>query len=289
MTTHANTNEAESLVWKKLNEKIEMDPDFSKELQSLQYFYERKLLNLANQEKQQKHIMNGFEDAFLSQYFQGYFVMYTILNDDDTTLDDDTWSIEIGRARNEIPKFLERTFLEEKFDWSFTDISHNFGIELLNQTPAAYDIFKKIRNEVSTYGAYKAFIEDERYKPFSVEEELVLTHLGNPFDLEFLSPQIFMQATYSTSTHEVWDLFNWSAVSENSWMGSLHLSTMIIEDATQYLLEIKLMNTIAEFEKVELISSILVRLPDSIQSALQTRVFHIEDIEVLQYSPENSN
>ena len=276
-------------LWKTLKDKIENDSDFNLELQSLLYFYERKLLGLATTEAQRQHIMDNFEEVLFSQYFQGYHVMSNILSDKETDIGENTWTFEAGIARNEIPKFLKNLFEEVKFDWSHTEISHKFGMELLDMTASAYDIFKQIRIEIAAYAAYKAFIEDERYKGNTISAATnaeLQTILGNPFNLEFLSPQVYMQATFASGTHEVWDLFNWSAISEDSWVGSIHLTEMVIDELSTYLLEIKMSNVIAHFEKTDLIHAILIKLPEEIQVNVQTRVYHVEDIEIMQYTPD---
>jgi len=273
-------------VWNKLKKQLESDDNFKMEMQRLYFFYERKLLGFVKTEIQNSFIVENFEEVVFSQYFQGYYSMKSILADDETVLNDSVWTMGLGFAKNDIPKFMEKTFLEESIDWTQTAVGHKFGIELLQCIEPAYDIYKQIRVDIANFGAYNAFIDDERY--IGVQQDAVSdTLLGTPFDLDFLSPQVYMQAQYFTAQHELWDLFMWSSVRDDAWVGSVHLSTMPIAEELIYLLEIKLSNIITIEEKMDISTQVIGKLSEEIRGVLQTRLYHVENFDVLVSSTNN--
>lgn len=40
-------------------------------------------------------------------------------------------------------------------------------------------------------------------------------HFGNPIDLQFMNPQVFLQAQYYSTQHEFWDVFKKQMVKVN--------------------------------------------------------------------------
>ena len=270
-------------VQNKLKKQLKSDPTFKDELQSLYFFYERKLLTIANRESIKEFIIDKFEDVIYSQYFQGYYIMKEILNDEETEMDESAWTLREGYVRNIIPGFLKTTFIDQNIDWTYTDVSHKFGIDLLELQEEAYELFKQIRLDIVCYGAYKSFIEDERYKG-NEQPEPVDLRFGNPLNLVFLNPQIYMQAQFSTSEHEVWDIFTWSSFRNEMLVGSIHFSTLPMDaDSEQpiYLLEVKLANTISQDEKLDIVNFVITKLPIEVQNVLQTRLYYVEDFDVI--------
>ncbi|MEK5071656.1 hypothetical protein [Sporosarcina sp. FSL K6-1508] len=274
-------------VWQKLKKQIKTDEKFKSELQYLYFYYERKLMGFAKTESALLLIREGLEDVVFSQYFQGHYVMKNLLVDKETILEEKVWKMGSGFARNEVPKFIKAAFSNEEFDWTYTEVGHHFGIDLLQIMDPAFDLFRQIRIDIANYGAYKAFVEDERYIG-DVQEEPTEALLGNIFDLDFLSPQVYMQAQFITEQHELRDLFMWSAIQNDLMVGSVHLSIMPIEDQTLYVLEIQLANVITNDEKLEIANQLIMKLPKEIQGVLQTRLYHVENIEALVQS-ENAS
>lgn len=259
---------------------MEFDESFKKEMQQLYFFYERKLLGFAKTDMQKHFIAEAFEEVVFSQYFQGYYAMKSILTDEETKLNESVWSMGLGFAKNEVPKFMKEAFEKENIDWTQTEIGHKFGIELLQHIELAYDINKQIRTDIANLGAYNAFIDDERYIGIN-QGNPSDTLLGNPFDLEFISPQVYMQSQFFTAQHEIWDLFTWSSFRDDAWVGSVHLSTMPIAEELIYLLEIKLSDIITMEEKMDISNKVIGELPEDIRGLLQTRLYHVEDFDVL--------
>lgn len=275
-------------VWKKLKEQIESDDEFKLKMEYLYFFYERKLMSFAKTEDALLLIRESLEDVVFAQYFQGYYIMRNLLVDKETSLEETVWSMGEGHARNEVPKFIKEVFSKEEFDWTLTELGHRFGMEILQIMDPAFDLFKQIRIELANYGAYKAFVDDERYKGAGdVQENPPDIMLGNIFDLDFLTPQVYMQAQFITEQHEIRDLFMWSAVQSDLMVGTVHLSIMPLENKKLYLLEIQLTNVITNEEKMDIANQILKKIPKEIQEILQTRLSHVENIEALVHPEAN--
>lgn len=262
-----------------LKEKLESSQSFREELEQLYFYYERKLLQKSKTEEQRMYIVEHFEEFIMGQYFQGYYVMTEILLDKDFKYEENIWEAPIGIARNEIPIFLEQMFKEENIDWTRTELGHSFIMHILENNHHAYDLAVQIKKDIANYGAYKAFIEDERYKGENTTPNNHML-LGNAFDLEFISPQVYMQAQFNASQHEVWDLFTWSSLN-NTWVGTVHYSRIPTKETEYALLEISLSNTIIDEEKMEIASVIVSKLPEENRELLQTRLYHVENFDAL--------
>ena len=273
-------------VWNHLKNNFETNKLLRKELDDLLHFYGKKLLNFAKQPKQRDFIENKLEDVVRSQYFQGYYIMRSLLKDEETALASQTWNLAKGIVRNEIPVFINNIFKDSEMDWSRTEIGHEFGIKLVQEIDGVFDIIRQMRRDIAYYGAYKAFIEDNRYKG-NKEEDHSSMLLGNPFDLHFVSPQVFMQAQFFSNEHEVWDLYMWSSVQENAWVGSLHFSAIPQNNNSVYILELSISETIMENEKYEILEKCVQQIPESIRSMLQIRIYHVRELEVVV--PVNTN
>jgi len=267
-------------VYSMLKGQIETDVEFKKEIQKLYYFYERKLMFHAKSEEAVILIREKLEDVVFSQYFQGYYIMSLILSDEETVLEDSVWSLERGVTRNEIPKFVVEVFSQEVVDWTTTELGHNFGMDVLQLIEPAFDIVKQLRIDLANYGAFKAFVADERYIG-APNDDPSNSLLGSVDDFEFLTPQVYMKAQFVTSTQEILDLYNWSSVNDNMWVGAATLSIINVEEHSIYFLEIKLANSISNDEKMDITNEIIGKLPVDIRELVQVRLYHIEDIEIL--------
>ena len=267
-------------VYNYFQEQFKNNLEFREEINELYLFYRRKLLLHAKQNHQQDLIEYDFEEVVKSTIFNGYYIMKLILSDKDTVLSDDDWMLNPGTARNEIPKFLKSINNDNALDWK-TEINHRFSMEVLNSIESAYDLTKSLIREIAEYGAFKAFIEDTRYKGSINSEESSLL-LGNSNDLYFLSPQVYTVPSFVTLQHEIWDLFFWSSLNKEDWVGTVHLSKLPTdEDKLIYLIEFNISDLIMEAEKMEIIEKMVSNLPLEIRSALQIRLYNVSQLDLV--------
>lgn len=267
-------------VWKTLKDKFSKDESFKDEMEKLLHFYGRKLINKAKTDEQKLFIEEQLEDVVNSQFFQGYYTMANILSDKETNIPNDVWTLPKGIVRNEIPILFNNIFSESD-DWLRTDITNKFSSKLIQLMDDVYDVLKIIRKDCTYYGAYKSFVEDSRYQGKAAEPKEKLMLLGNPFDLEFLNPQVYMQAQMYSSEHEIWDLYYWSSITEEQWIGSIHLSKIPTENSDLYILECTLSEVISEEERYDIIHKVLHSLPEDIRLSIQTRYYLTRELNVL--------
>lgn len=274
----------QSEVYNHLKAEYENNEAFRKELDDLYMFYGRKLIQFVKKQEQQEHIENKLGEVVNSLFFQGYYTMKVVLNDEETIISPESWELPAGVIKNEIPMLLKELLQEEKFDWK-TEVSHEFSMDILTYIEAGYETTQKLTKEISEYGAYKAFIEDERYVGDDLAEQSDML-LGSPYDLNFLSPQVYSKAQFYTDQHEIWDLFYWSSVQEDSWVGTIHLSSIPLAENTLYLIEFSLSNLLIEPEKLEIVDKVTKSIPSEIRSNLQIRLYTVNELDILTASAE---
>lgn len=271
-------------VLSKFRYKYENDLDFNNELDDLIIFYGRKLLSLTNVSTTREMIESSIENVIKNQYFHGCYTMTKILADNEIEFDDKTWSLPKGILQNEVRVFINKLFIDIdiEFDWADNNVINQFGLQMLKELEFGFDVVEVIKYEVAAFGAYKALLEDPRYKgPQNKATEDML--LGNPFDVEFINFQVFMQAQFYSSEHELWDLFEvGKGIQDNVWCGTAHLSSIPQNnDEKSYILSINLLNTIRPEERMLISESIAKRLPDYITDSLQIRLYHTTEMEFL--------
>ncbi len=268
-----------------LRKQYQTNKHFRDELDNLSLFYGRKFINKTKDEEERLSIIKQMDDMVKSQFFQGYYIMKSILLDKETSLPQDVWSLNPGLVRNEVPLLFANIFKDSPDNWHLTDVSQKIGLDLVQRFNNVYDLVKQTRKDLALYGAYKAFIEDDRYQNQTDNNQSSMI-LGNPFDLTFLSPQVYMQAQFFTSEQEIWDLNLWSSLG-TKWVGSIHFSCLPDEQLTLYLLQFTVSETIQEMERYEILEKVLDNIPNEIKSLMQIRIHHVRELEVV--IPQNKN
>lgn len=270
-------------VTEKLRLKFEKDSYFNKELDNLTVFYGRKLMALTNKESVHEIIENSINNVIRSQVFEGYYVMTTLLNDKEVEFSDKIWELPKGILRNQVRLMLDKMFEDTDYNWTDNEVSNSFALVMLNEVENGFDIAEIITYEVAVFGAYKAIIDDSRYKGPAKDEKVIEMKLGNPFDLEFINEQVYMEAKHYSDQHEIWDLFILGKPNkENSWCGTAHLSTIPLEkDKEIYILSLNLSNVIRDEEKMQIAEIIAKRLPPEITKELQLRLYHTTELQFL--------
>lgn len=274
-------------VWAYLKTQINENEEFRNLLRGLLHFYGRKLMNYAKKEEHELLIEKELETIMHAQFFQGYYVMKEILADTAIELEESSWKQPKGLLRNELPAFIDATFSQQQLDWTRTEEGHMFGMKVLREFEGAYETVKQFRRELANFGAFQAFIEDERYQE-PIEEKDPM-YLGNPIDLNFISPQVYLQALTGSTEHELWDLFFWSAHYNNTWVGSIHYSHIPLEPLPFALLEIKLSQLITFDEQTDIINTLVGKFPSDIRETLQIRFYKVEDMDILRYEEQPVN
>lgn len=67
-----------------------------------------------------------------------------------------------------------------------------------------------------------------------------------------------------------------------SWIGTIQLSEIPDTQGQKFfLLQLTISETVLRDEKYEILNNLLSVLPENIRSVLQTRIYHVNEIEVL--------
>lgn len=271
----------DSQVTKILSKKYKEDQEFRQNLDYLYFFYGRKYLHLATDDSQKKYIEDNLFDMIKSQFYQGYYIMREILNDPSIELDEQIWSANKGIIRNELPILMENVFEDSKDTWFLSTLGKKIGMMIMQKINDVYEVIQQTRKDAALYGVYQAFIDDKRYQPKKSNENHSLL-LGDPFDLHFLNPQIYMKAQYITDEQEIWDIYTWSTFKGGvKWVGSIQLSKIPSDIQMIYLLQFTVNEIVSDFEKYEILENALKRLSDEVKALTQIRICHAKDLEIV--------
>ncbi|MCM3390570.1 hypothetical protein LG296_19660 (plasmid) [Ureibacillus chungkukjangi] len=278
----------EKKLWKYLNDKYENNKEFRNEVTEVIRFYGSKLMNVADTEEKRELVTEIVEECILGQYFHGYFLLTRLIEEsqlqEEQVFLDEFWATPPGMMQNNIGDVMSYQFEKE---WAYHKELEKYNLRVLKELPDGFDIYREILLETANYGAYKAVLENDLYKGNIEDEKSNLMHFGNPIDLQFMNPQVFLQAQYYSTQHEFWDVFKKAnGESESSWIGTVHLSsipTEIHDNDVLYILNISLADIVRLDEKARIVEALCKQLPEQITSSMQLRLYHLSDLEVLEY------
>ncbi|MFJ7890531.1 hypothetical protein ACIQYL_20940 [Lysinibacillus xylanilyticus] len=266
-------------IWDKLNAKMKNDADFAKEMEDFVEFYARKFVRAAKSEEKQKTATEIIEEVIYSQIFHGYYLQSNLIANEkkgSETFLDVFWQNPPGVTLNQIGQVMKLNFQE---NWHLQKGIESVNVRVLNEIPEAFDIFGMILLEAANFGAFKATIECKKYEgKVNDTKEFVF---GSPYDLQFINPQIFIEARYYSNEHELWDMFLVdTGIKESQWIGSIHLSTIPSNSESFYLLTVSISDLITEDEKMQALSLITSKLPQQIKDKVQIRLYNLSDLDV---------
>lgn len=247
----------------------------------LTHFYGRKFIANARNKEQEQYVENNIDILVKSKFFQGYFVMKSMLLDSETNFPEEVWTLNKGIIRNELPILIESIFNTNNEEWYRTEQGQSIGMKLVQLFDVSiFDLVRQTRKDIALYGAYKAFIEDERFQNITTQETNY--YFGDPFELVFINPQVYMQAQFLTNEQEIWDFIYKASMRNKSWIGTIQLSEIPDTQGQKFfLLQLTISETVLRDEKYEILNNLLSVLPENIRSVLQTRIYHVNEIEVL--------
>lgn len=270
-------------ITKNLKEKFETTESFRKYLVSLGHHYGRKLIKLTKNPEVHSYIEDNIGYLVKSQFFSGYLAMKSFLELEQTEVLEPLFNLKKGALYNEVPTILLGIMEGDDQNWHRTDISHTMSIWFIENIENAHEIVKQMRKDLALNGSFEAIIDDSRYIGDKQEEGEHFFLLGTPYDITFLTPQIYMQPNFVSKEHEIWNLYSWSSmVNGGAWLGSIHFSTLpISENQKHYLFEFNLLNLIQEDEMMEIVNKLSLKLPKAIRSLTQIQLNQLLNYEVL--------
>lgn len=270
----------------KLRIHFEEDNQFLQELAFLVAFYSNKFYQfLNNEDESRKEFDDTFFEVAKSQIFQGYYLMVEMLNDPDTDLGREFFSLPEGYIKEEVPGMI-KVGLGDSFDQlRKTEASQKFSMWLITQYENIYDIADQTLFDLLCIGAYQALIDErnkEKISPDIIENAELL--LGNPSTLNFINPQIYMTAIGINNDFEIWDLRWWSSYNNLEKAGGVTVLTFNHNNVKNYMLNIEIHQTIHPSEREQVVEYLAMRLASNndIQvSDIQINLSVIEDYSIL--------
>lgn len=270
----------------KLRIHFEEDNQFLQELAFLVAFYSNKFYQFLNNEDESR---KEFDDAFFevakSQIFQGYYLMVEMLNDPDTDLGREFFSLPEGYIKEEVPGMI-KVGLGDSFDQlRKTEAAQKFSMWLITKYENIYNIANQTLFDLLCIGAYQALIDErnkEQISPDIIENAELL--LGNPSTLNFINPQIYMTAIGINNDFEIWDLRWWSSYNNLEKAGGVTVLTFNHNNVKNYMLNIEIHQTIHPSEREQVVEYLSIRLAsnnDIPVSDIQINLSVIEDYSIL--------
>lgn len=280
-----------SLIWESLNNRIEQDEEFKTLYANFKGFYIRKFLGVAKTSEQKDKLIELIGTTVNTQFFHGYSIMENVLTDiqNDAEMKEfwekNIFSFTEGQLRNQIGGIMADLFSDVPDKWYMNIEAVQNSRIILRDYHIIFDLYQETLNEIANFGAYQAILHSELYQPYTDSiPKLTDFLLGNPYELEFLNPQVFMKAQFYSTQHELWDLFGvLDKNNDNQWLGEIHLSLIPtdIENNKSYILHATLLNTIQEEERNAILIAVTSRLPDDIRALVQIRLVVAEQMEVV--------
>ena len=283
------------LIFNDLRDLRERNPKFAQEFKLFSDFYTRKFVQSTTNEKNGELAYQIIVEMIASQFFYGYGLMQNYINEvyksNEQVFLDEFWETPEGLRMNTIGQIMVEYFGKE---WAYSQTKGGKeNLKVLNQLNEVYDLYRTILLEAANYGAHQAIIYNSRYNGGLTEDGKQINglrlddiYLGNPYDLNFVTPQTYMQLQFYSTEHEWWDMFTiHNGIHESEWVGTVSLSKIPTNDGTVnttiYILSLTLGNKISPVEKMAIAQSLFNELPSNIQSLVQVRLNSASELDIL--------
>lgn len=265
----------------RLKERHRNDATFREMVENITVFYGRKVMRFAKEPADKEYVEEKMLEVISAQFLQGYFIMENLLSDPDFSLNDSVWGLSKGSLRNAVYPLLEEVMQDSGVQWQQSDVERAFTKRVIDNFYDAYEVMQQLRIDVLTLGAYNSLIEQEQYQePQAIEHTL---KLGNPFDLNFLNPQVYMQSDYTTETSEKWVLFQAEQVKGSQWVGDIQLSNRsMIPGTVQNYLQLSLSVLMDPNDQTDIINKMASQIPDAEKGNTILEVHYVTHREQLE-------
>lgn len=263
-----------------LQSHFETNQEFRDEFSGYIYFYAQKFKTQLREE-QHDEFERIFEEVCKSQFFQGYYLMLEILRDEDTNLPQEFLEQPIGVLTNEVPSMLRKAYQETLKEIIRTAPTQKYVMWMITNYENIYDLVNQVIFDITCLGSRKALL-DERLKRDIQEKEESKTLLGNGYDLNFITPQTYMKLQTLNSQVETWDIHWWSTINnERERVGDI--TAIIIntpnEEVNGYILNIQMLNIIADHEITAFSQKIAYRFSNRNQIPLPNILVNVSVVE----------
>ncbi|NLP52184.1 hypothetical protein [Bacillus sp. RO1] len=263
-----------------LQSHFETNQEFRDEFSGYIYFYAQKFKKQLREE-QHDEFERIFEEVCKSQFFQGYYLMLEILRDEDTNLPQEFLEQPIGVLTNEVPSMLRKAYQETLKEIIRTAPTQKYVMWMITNYENIYDLVNQVIFDITCLGSRKALL-DERLKRDIQEIKESKTLLGNGYDLNFITPQTYIKLQTINSQVETWDIHWWSTVNdERERVGDITAIAINTpnEEVNGYILNIQMLNIIADHEITSFSQKIAYRFSNRNQIPLPNVLVNVSVVE----------
>ena len=275
-------------ILKELENKLNNNETIKNEVKELVEFYARKLVVGLKNDNEQLALSEIIEEVLYAQISRGYYLMKNVIELDTLSSNSSQselealWSTPKGVILNAQGINMINIFNDK--DWYKSDAFLSINRRIINEFYSIHSLFEIISEEVAVYGSYLAIINDERYEynPISVDNTLV--KIGNPNELIFLNPQVFIQFELAAENVENWLLYYRANKGiDCKIIGTLSLKTFPtdIDEKNIYVLDLAIDQSVVAHEQKQIFDSIQKNLPGVIQSELKIRLYELLNPPIL--------
>lgn len=275
--------EKQKEVFQYLNDKLKSDKNFEKNVNDLIEYYGAKFLATIQNSENVDEGAEIIEQVMYAQIYHGFYLQRELMIESDNSPEEERifmdrfYTLPPGVMLNEIGPIMKKNF---GGNYYMRKGNEAINIKVLNEFPNAFELYRAILLEVCNFGAYLAVLDYPKYEPSLENQEGYL--LGNPFDLNILNPQIFMQAMAYSEQHEMWELYRLkNGENELQWYGTIYYTKIPDQDTTAHYLQFMISDLVRSNEKDAIIEKIFYRLPEDIQKHIQIRRYDVSNLDLL--------
>lgn len=277
------STEKQKEVFQYLNEKLKTDNKFEQSVKDLIEYYGAKFLTAIQTVENVDEGVEIIEQVMYAQLYHGFYLQRQLMIESDSSPEgeqifmDKFYTLPPGVMLNEIGSIMKQNF---GGNYYMRKGNEAINIKVLNDFPNAFEIYRTILLEVCNFGAYLAVLDYPKYEPSFENQEGYL--LGNPFDLNILNPQIFMQAMAYSEQHEMWELYRLkNGENEVQWYGTVYYTKIPDQETAVHYLQFMISDLVRSNEKDAIIEKIFLKLPEDIQRSIQIRRYDVSNLDLL--------
>lgn len=233
------------------------NPEFNKTFIRLERYYQTKL-GLTVKESHLEKFKELFFSSAKAQFFNGYFIIQELLSKEDTLIKDEWLTQPDGFITQQIPQLI-RDITHEEDEVIYSPDMRKFKMWMITTYEDVLGDLNQTAFDILCLGAKQALLdlrENRGLQPLSGNEEMGV--LSDFADLNFITPQVFLDIQLMSQSTESWNLHFWDSVKTSDIKaGEVTLMTITQDVKIIYDLNILLSKRIYESERKVIIESIL--------------------------------
>ncbi|MGE7983811.1 hypothetical protein [Solibacillus sp. NPDC093137] len=267
-----------------LKDRMKKDKDFNKSIAAVVSYFGTKFVSYFNSDDDRAVATEIIEDVIFAQITHGYWLMKNELEidkdvaDSDKIFPKDFWNMTENIMRNGTGPNMQALYGDE---WFRSPGTQSVALRVLNQLPHGFDHYSLVLEQTAIFGSYIALRYEGEYDAEKFEKEKESAQpmvFASPYDIHFITPEVFIQFDMYSSEFESWNIFL-SATSKQveKWIGTAQLISIPLgAEKFQYTLMVSIENVLKEYEKSLICKELISRMPKQMQNDVQFRFYPLE-------------